>query len=337
MATRFYHNPTAIPTITPAFDAGWEQSGVAVRRCLFTVAPKSGAPAVEVADTETSLSAVFDVLLAQYISEPLEAQTIAGNVSGQILGYESDIAADLLPAVLIRVFDSTGTTATGTLLAQTNGTEFVLTTPTNRSVPASVALTSTPVNKDDVIVVEYGFRATNAVATAYTGTLRFMSGDLTPTDLPVNESATTDNNSWMEFSQTLLFARAGSSHNKPTAFSDSVQYVASAANTAKTITLPAVSGFRHVITGIYISRSATAALVGSKTLYITTLNLPNNLSWAVGDAMAAGGTRTDVSLSMPVNSLCAVRPSTPTVIALPAAGANVLWNARVTYMMAPAL
>lgn len=104
-----------------------------------------------------------------------------------------------------------------------------------------------------------------------------------------------------------------------------------AANTGVTATLPSpATGMYHYITGIEITRNATAALAGTATLVITTTNIPRSLAWSVGNAMAAGGTQIDVSrdFSVPLKSTA---PNTATTIVCPVPGAAVLWRVNVFY------
>jgi hypothetical protein len=111
--------------------------------------------------------------------------------------------------------------------------------------------------------------------------------------------------------------------------------VTAAANTAATLTLAAPgAGLRHYITGLEITRNATAALAGTATLVITTTNLPGPLAWSVGNAMVAGGTQIDVQrdFSQPLQSSA---QNTATTIVCPAAGAAVLWRINAYYYLAP--
>lgn len=104
-----------------------------------------------------------------------------------------------------------------------------------------------------------------------------------------------------------------------------------AANTGLTVTLPAgAAGTYHYITGIEITRNATAALAGTATLVITTTNLPGSRAWSVGNAMAAGGTQIDVNITRtaPLKSSVA---ATNTTIVMPVPGAAVLWRCNVDY------
>ena len=109
------------------------------------------------------------------------------------------------------------------------------------------------------------------------------------------------------------------------------QSATAAANTGLTITLPAAgAGLFHYITGIEITRNATAALLGSATLVITTTNLPGSRAWSVGHAMALGGTQIDVNIgrTSPIKSSVA---NTATTIVMPVPGAAVLWRCNVDY------
>lgn len=106
-----------------------------------------------------------------------------------------------------------------------------------------------------------------------------------------------------------------------------------AANTAASASLPAASGMFHHITSISIMRNATAALAGTATIIHTTTNLPGSPAWSVGNAMAAGGTQTDVSQTFgsPLRSLVA---GTATTVVCAAGGAAVLGRVNVGYYLA---
>lgn len=108
-----------------------------------------------------------------------------------------------------------------------------------------------------------------------------------------------------------------------------------AANTGLTLTIPApAAGLFNYVTGVEITRNATAALAGTATLVITTTNLPGSLAWSVGNAMAAGGTQKDVETmyTQPVKSTTA---ATATTIVMPVPGVAVLWRATAYYYVGP--
>ncbi len=117
--------------------------------------------------------------------------------------------------------------------------------------------------------------------------------------------------------------------------SDLAVTVTAAANGAATLTLPAAGvGLFHYITGLWITRNATAALSGTATLVITTTNLPGSLAFSVGNAMLAGGTQPDVAMQLAGNPLKSSVANTATTIVMPAPGAAVLWRAYCTYYTA---
>ena len=108
-----------------------------------------------------------------------------------------------------------------------------------------------------------------------------------------------------------------------------------AANTGATLTLPAAgAGQFHYVIAIHVMRAASAALTGNALLAITTTNLPGPPVWAVGNAMAAGGTSTDMTL-MPGEPIKSLVANTATTVVLPAPGAAVSWRAQVFYRTGP--
>jgi hypothetical protein len=108
----------------------------------------------------------------------------------------------------------------------------------------------------------------------------------------------------------------------------------SAANTAVTATLPAVTGQFHYITAIRVTRTCTAALTGSAALAITTTNLPGSLAWTAGNACVVGTTNNDVAMDFH-NPLKSSVVGTATTIVCPAAGAAVVCRIVATYFTAP--
>lgn len=106
-----------------------------------------------------------------------------------------------------------------------------------------------------------------------------------------------------------------------------------AANTAVTLTLPAVAGQFHYITRIEIVRVATAALAGTAVLVYTSTNIPTGWARSAGNAMAAGGTVKDVDevLENPIKSTTV---NTATTIVAPAAGAAVIVRITAYYYTA---
>lgn len=210
MATRFYlsANDKSCPCIvTP--DVGWElNTGYKSSRLVTS---KIATPLVQWGTAETSTSGTYDVLVAQFISAPLQVQTITGTVKGIIRTFESNAAADMRAQMNIRVVDELGSTVRGTLLtydASVLTSEFDATTYTNRKFPLAWSapgtnLSSVTTTAFDRIVIEIGYRAHNTVSTSYTGSMEF--GDAILNDLAEDEVSTDAYSPWIEFSQTLNF------------------------------------------------------------------------------------------------------------------------------------
>ena len=203
MPTRLYLPYNITPPISPAFDAEW--NGTTNTPRYYCKPEKQNTAMTDRGYAETSSTTPFDGCMAQYVSPPLEAQTISGDVKGQIRAKESAAEADMCRAVVIKVVSNDGGTVRGTLLSHfpgSLGSEFA-TSLTNRNFPPSTALTPVTAQKGDRLVIEIGFRAFNAVTTSYTGTLRL--GDSAAADLPEDEADVNDYNGWLEFSAVLDF------------------------------------------------------------------------------------------------------------------------------------
>lgn len=213
MATRFYLGTGDVApdggAIVPTFDASWEQTTSAVRARMVPF--KRNSAFANLAIAETSASGTFDFLFRQYISDPLNAATITGTVKGIIRCLESAADADFRAQMLIKVMSRDGTSTTGTLLAHDASaltSEFDAATLTNRKYPlawagAGTALGSVAAAQGDRLVIEVGIRAHNVTSSSRTGTLRF--GEASASDLAEDETSTTDDNPWIEFSQDLTF------------------------------------------------------------------------------------------------------------------------------------
>jgi len=211
MATRFYPNAEQEPADSFSFDGAWDESAFTIRRRMypyrnsFEIAQVVGFDAVTTND--------LDVLLAQFVSPPLQAQTITGTFAGAFMVRESNAAANMRSQVVVRVIAPDGTVR-GTLIsasAAALSNEWIASTTSYRCARFPVGSSGTSVSSvsasaGDRIVVEVGCRAINTSGTTFTGTLRY-GGGITNTDLPSNDTQTTGttDNPWMEFSQNLTF------------------------------------------------------------------------------------------------------------------------------------
>lgn len=204
MPTRFYLPSTGDAAVSPTYSSLWEYTSEATRRELVTT--KISSAMTDAGAQETVATSSIDVLIRQYVSQPLPAQTISGNVKGQIRAYEFVADNDLSRAVLIRVCSNDGSTIRGTLLEHfpSSLTSEFNTSLQNRYFPPSTGLSSLAIQEGDRIVIEYGYRAFNSHSSDSVGWLNF--GDNSGTDLPENETATTSDNPWIEFSIDINLA-----------------------------------------------------------------------------------------------------------------------------------
>ena len=206
MATRLYLPYNVTAAISPAVDAAWEKTSSTRYKASHL---KLGTAAYEVSNYESVVTTPYDTAVVQFVAGPLQAQTIDGTVKGQMLARESDAAADLCRAMVIRVVTPLGVTR-GTLLAHFPdpiASEFSATVPQNREFPpAATALAAVDALEGDYLVIEYGFRAFNASTTSYYGYLTI--GAIWGTDLPEDEVEDELLNPWIEFSVDLLWRPA---------------------------------------------------------------------------------------------------------------------------------
>lgn len=201
MATRFYLPSSGAAAVSPTLSTQWEDTsiGTSPLRCV-TTKTNSAMTTRSFADANATLR---DIFFQQYVSDPIEAQTIANQtIKWQILAKERAASCNMALCLVIRVFDITGQTVrTGGLSVSRAATEFDATTLTNR------ALSDTFVNvtalDGDRIVIEIGAFGDPGGGSDHDSDLRI--GDADATDLPEDETATTDNNPWIEFPNTLTF------------------------------------------------------------------------------------------------------------------------------------
>lgn len=206
-ATRFYLGSVATPSISPAFDSNWEQTGQAVRRKLFY---KRNLTALEALTTSTAvtipITTTQDILIAQFVSDPLFRQRVridARNFS-MVVGKCSEGAttANAHLAYSIRVISQDGGTVRGTLRSSfTTISEFPLVASAATRIISAGAVTALTVQTGDRLVLEVGIRA-SAPTAAGSGSIR--TGFDAASDFALTSGLTTDLNSWCEFAQDLF-------------------------------------------------------------------------------------------------------------------------------------
>lgn len=210
MPTRFYlHASGSIaPANNPAFDAGWEQTGQAVRlpmdvkgqtTALTTLANTS---AITVPITTSQ-----QILCAQFTSNqvfPAVRLDASTRFSMVVRGLEAATTNNVFLAYVLRAFTPNGLSSLGTLASSmTNaGTEFVATAATRifGNGTTTVALTNTLINQPWRLVIDIGGHAQAPTAA---GSYTYRFGCSAATDFALTSALTTDLNPWIELSTEL--------------------------------------------------------------------------------------------------------------------------------------
>lgn len=205
MATRWYFPSTGDAAISPAVDAAWEVEGggtgtAFARNKLVTTKIASAMTTLTINDSNTDDQ---DIVMRQYVSDPIAAQTIAAQaIELQMRVSETSASNNMFLTLGIRVVSNDGTSVRGTILAVTRDNTEAATSLTNRRLTA----TSTEViaQGGDRLVVEIGMGGNPLLATdQHDSSLRI--GDADAADLPEDDTDTTDKNPWLEFPNNISF------------------------------------------------------------------------------------------------------------------------------------
>ncbi len=209
MATRFYLGSTASPSISPAFDSNWEQTGQAIRRVLYY---KMGITATEALTDTTSLTVPItttqDILAAQFVGPPMgyPIRFDARNFS-MVVGKCSENATtnNVHLAYSMRVLSQDGGTVRGTLRSSfANITEFAVTASAATRIIAAGAVTDLTTEAGDRLCLEVGIHVSGPTAS---GSAVERFGFSATSDFALTSALTTDLNSWCEFEQDLFDMR----------------------------------------------------------------------------------------------------------------------------------
>ncbi len=208
MATRLYFSAAASTSgLTPSFDAGWNYNSEALRRDLLRAKSAGESLTIGTQIGPWTATAGQTALDRQFISAPLAAQTISGTFAGQVMAreYATTDNVDQL-YVAVKVINSSGTVV-ATLYALGNATttlEFISNVShRNKRIADGDALTSYACASGDRLLVEIGYRNSTAATTPEASAK--WGAPSSGTDLPQNETQTTDGVGWIELSGNLAW------------------------------------------------------------------------------------------------------------------------------------
>jgi len=197
MATRIYLPSSGAAAVSPAFSANWDDTADATRlRSVFDT--PSGTTMTTTAYRDNS-NKNENHLIHQWVSDSISAQTIsAQTIKFQMRSEENSNANNnQFNTIGIRVVSSDGATVRGTILAITRDDVEMASggTLTNRQFSATSSSVTAQAN--DRIVIEIGTGGDPSAGNNHNVDIRI--GDNGGSDLPENDTSTSDLNPWVEF------------------------------------------------------------------------------------------------------------------------------------------
>ena len=221
MATRIYlGNLVSGAGLSPTFGAGWHRNADADRRFC---GPKKFGTAMASKNVITSTAETVSFCLnRQYLSDPMVAMTLSGTLKGQLRALESNAGLNATSAIRVAICNEDGTNIREVVaiaasdLTTSTPPEYA-TSLTNRrfqnsAESASISLTSTTVNEKDRLILEIGIRESNTTANRNADQ---SFGDDSATDLAEDDTTTTADNPWIEFTANIVFRSVSWQPNYP--------------------------------------------------------------------------------------------------------------------------
>jgi hypothetical protein len=197
--TKFYLNLNTAAALTPNYNAGWTVTTGATRYAMNTT--KDASTITSKTTTAVSGIGTGKVLLDQWISDPLAAQTITGTFTGQVrFSISSATSTTGTGFIYLRIINADGSIATE--VNSTTTTTLPATTLTNRTL-ISFSVGTLNITAGQRICIDLGWSYNITAAVSRTCTI--SRGSSSGTDLAVDNTTTTANNPWVQFSQTLVF------------------------------------------------------------------------------------------------------------------------------------
>ena len=213
MATRFYFHATGTAAVSPAFDAGWEQTAAAVRIPMPRKLTLSAATALTNSAAITiPITTTQQILAWQGVSDDVFAPlriTAQDLFSMVVRCSENATTNNAHLAYVLRAFSMDGSTSLGTLASSmTTASEFPLTASAATRIygngTTTIALTATTINQPWRVVLDFGAHAQGPTAA---GSFIQRVGCSDAADFALTTALTTDLNPWMELSCNLNATR----------------------------------------------------------------------------------------------------------------------------------
>lgn len=209
MVTRLYFENGGDVIVTPTATTGWTFQPVST--FPLTKTKRSSAMGTQTRAAGAGTNGQFGMAV-RFVSTPLKAQTISGTIKGQMRVKQSAAGNDTTLCVAVKLIKPDGSDRS--VLLSPAAADTVASTPpemadatqTNRkfldsSESAAISLTSQSASDGDLLVVEVGYRY-NA---SNNPSCEFSIGSDSGTDLSEDDTSTTADNPWIEFSGDLNF------------------------------------------------------------------------------------------------------------------------------------
>ena len=181
MATRFYPDPTNVPSVSPGYDDLWTDTTAAVRRKLTIDTPGDNAStSFEVSETSAS---IVHKLAVQFVSEPLDSisATLAA-FKFQFRCVENDAKSDAKIISCIRKCDSDGSNDVDIQSQLASLTEFDDAVLTNRG-RTSYNANDQALSQGDRLIFEIGVYFSNTKTASYSGTVNVTDNSFLQTNV----------------------------------------------------------------------------------------------------------------------------------------------------------
>lgn len=203
MATsRFYLTSQGSTSLTPAFDAGWEQTGQATRnRMTLKRKMESINTLANSSNITVPITTTQDILCAQFISDPIESPiNLFGRVSLVVRGSQSVTTCNATLAVVFKVVDQQGGNQRTLFSVFSTDSAFAAAGSDATRIVNAQAITATITLPGDRLVMEIGVHVA-APSTSGTYLLRF--GNSAASDFALTSALTTDLNPWFEMNNDI--------------------------------------------------------------------------------------------------------------------------------------
>lgn len=210
MVTRFYFSATATPTVSPAF-AAWGRTTEAARRTMSPTKDGSSLASTTIWAGDFVV-AHSTALSRQFVSDPMIpgiAFTTSNTIKGVVRTMQSHLNdnIDRIP-ICLKVVSEDGSTTRATLKAlshygPTAGEWDAVTLESRRFADGDTLDANYTTVAGDRLVLEIGGQISVFGGMSITGTLRF--GSSAASDLPEDETTTTDDNPWFEIDVAISF------------------------------------------------------------------------------------------------------------------------------------